>query len=789
MRILKPTALGLLLVLVVVGWTRISFNVDILKLLPDHLKQVQGLSLFLEHFSQPEELIVTLEAKDADEAASAALALAEELRHHPDLVASAVAAPPWENDPTSLADLVAYLLINQTPPDITALRDSLSPEKAPETVQDTLAVLAESFSPQEIATASYDPFGFSRLLFASGLAPEGIQSEFSSMDGKFRVLYVTSAHGLTNYKDAITWIAAIRALAQAWNADQGVTLGFTGEPAFVADISGTMEWDMMSSSFVTLFVIGLIFLLSYRRLKPLFQLVLMLVIVFFITLGLAGLFLRELTVIGVGFASIMIGLSVDYGYLIYHRSLDHVGSLRQLQTTCLKNIMWTAGTTSAAFFALNLSSLPGLSQLGNLVGIGVLVGAAVMLLLFAPLAFAGTFKAGSPKPSGLQRRIETPKFRRLGTILTIVLMLGLASVVVIRGLPEVDSSAKSLRPRQSEAYTAMDRLYARLSDDSAMLSLVISGTNEAQVRSRLEEAETLLQEAMDRGEADEFHTPLMLWPAPERQAENLQTLQSLTAAGPRLQQTLDKAGFTDEAFVLTDAVLQQWQAWSSKSLPLWPEGESSRWILRRVASHTANEDLALGVVRPHPGQEAALTEAISSDGIFLVSWEALGLELNRIVPREFIILITGLLGIVAVLLTIGFRSLRDVGVLLLTLGLVFVSLAGAMRLLGMTWNLFNLAAILLLLGTGIDYGILLLLALRKNGGDVAAAQSTFGLIIGLCSISAITGFASIGWANHQGLSSLGLTCALGLALDALISFFLLPVLWQLSRGRWPRFSD
>jgi len=786
LKILKALGLAVVLILVALGWSRISFNVDILKLLPGHLKQVQGLSLFLKHFSQPDELIITMEAEDFDQAASAALALAKELQAHPNLVTQAVAVPPWEKDPAGLADLVAYLLINQPPADITSLRESLSPEQAPKILAQTLDVLGESFSPQEIAMASYDPYGFSRFLLASGMVPKGMQSEFSSADGKFRVLYVTAAPSLANYKDAMAWIAEVRAVVENWKGDQKIQLGFTGEPAFVADISATMEWDMMSSSLVTLFVIGLIFLIAYHRLKPLFQLIFMLGIVFFITLGLAGFFLRELTVIGVGFASIMIGLSVDYGYLIYHRSLDHQGTLRDLQVSTWNNIKWTAGTTSAAFFALNLSSLPGLSQLGNLVGIGVLVGAAVMIVLFAPLAYAG--RAQATKPTGLQHRIESPGFRRLGTILTFLLMLGLGSVTIFFGFPEVDSSVSSLRPRHSEAHTAMDHLYTRLSDDRALLSLVVAGESEAEVRSRLEKIEPLLSAAKDRGEVEEFHTPLMLWPAPERQTENLAALAELAQDGPRLQETLEKAGFTEEAYALTGKVLDQWKSWMGKPTPLWPEGESARWILRRVASQGDDGFLAMGLVRPRAGGDAGLTEAISSEGVYLVSWEALGLELNRVVPREFVILIGGLLGIVTILLVIGFRSIRDVGVLLLTLTLVFLALTGAMRLLGMSWNLFNLAAILLLLGTGIDYGILLLLALRRNGGKVAAAQNTFGLIIGLCAISAITGFASIGWANHQGLASLGLTCALGLALDALISFFILPVIWQISHGRWPRFG-
>src|SRR4051794_34934228 len=83
-----------LLVFTVAGLSRISFNIDILKLLPAHLPQVEGLSLFLKNFALPNELIVTLEAPDGDATEQAADALAEQFRAHPELVRRAVARPP-----------------------------------------------------------------------------------------------------------------------------------------------------------------------------------------------------------------------------------------------------------------------------------------------------------------------------------------------------------------------------------------------------------------------------------------------------------------------------------------------------------------------------------------------------------------------------------------------------------------------------------------------------------------------------------------------------------------------
>ncbi len=764
---------------VVAGLSRVSFNIDILKLLPAHLQEVQGLSLFLKNFAQPEELIITLEADDAEKAEIAADSLAEHLRQRTDLVNQAVARPPWEKNPADLGELLAFVLLNQPPDKIGELTARLSPAQAPETLKATLEKLNDSISPQELALGSHDPYDLGAPLANSSLLAESQHSEFASSDGTFRVLYVKAAKPFENYKATIAWMKAIKQEAAQWRGQQDVKLGFTGEPAFVADISGSTEWDMMSSGIATLFVIALIFWLCYRRARPLLDLQAMLILTFTVSLAIAGLFLEQLTVIGVGCAAIMIGLSVDYGYFVYQRSQQHRGTVRALQRQCLQNIMWTAGTTAAAFFALNLSSLPGLSQLGSVVGIGVIVGAVVMLGIFAPVTARYHQREGVRPSSILEGLFATPRFLRNGAWLTLALVAVLLGALVFKGFPSVDFSPASLRPRASGAQTAMENLYSRLTDDRDMLSLVVAGRDEDEVLARLQAAETHLEAAKARGEVVSFRSALPIWPDIAHQKLNLPVLSRLESETPRLRQTLQAAGFQDEAFALTEAVLKQWKAWADRPPPIWPDNESTRWIFRRTASRGAGQVLAMGIVQPAPGCEESLTAAVEGPGIYLVSWDRLGAKLKHVIPREFAQVTAGLVGVVVLLLVFAFRSARAVGLFVVTTALVLLCLAGAMSLLGMTWNFFNLAAVLLLLGTGTDYSILLLLALRRNGGDVPAAQKELGLVILLCASSAAVGFGTISWANHLGLASLGQTCALGLVIDALISLFLLPRAWAI----------
>jgi lauroyl/myristoyl acyltransferase len=105
-----------------------------------------------------------------------------------------------------------------------------------------------------------------------------------------------------------------------------------------------------------------------------------------------------------------------------------------------------------------------------------------------------------------------------------------------------------------------------------------------------------------------------------------------------------------------------------------------------------------------------------------------------------------------------------------------------MKILGWQWNLLNLMALPLILGTGVDYSIFMQLALRRCHGDLQLAHRSVGRALLLCGGTAIAGFGSLGLSSNAGMSSLGRVCAVGIAGNMLISVFLLPVWWKFALG-------
>src|SRR5208283_1316008 len=168
----------------------------------------------------------------------------------------------------------------------------------------------------------------------------------------------------------------------------GVDIGYTGRPAFVAEISTSMKHDITLSVGGTSFIIAILFWLAHRRIKPVLWLLTLLALILACTLALGGLIFGMISVISMGFAAILLGLAVDYAVVHYQEALAHPDlSVPEVRRAIAPSIFWAAVTTISAFLVLNFGGLPGLAQLGSLVGLGVLLSAFVMIFAFLPPLF------------------------------------------------------------------------------------------------------------------------------------------------------------------------------------------------------------------------------------------------------------------------------------------------------------------------------------------------------------------------------------------------------------------
>lgn len=784
-----------------IGFGRLSFDVEVLNLLPPDLPAVQGLKLYQRHFSDSRELIVTVSGENPAEVEAAAERVADRLRAETNLVANAWWRPPWTENPGASAELLAFSWLNQPPAEFAALADSLEPAALRARLADAREQLATSMSPGEIARTGYDPLGLTLLPGSSRDGAPGLNGEdpFVSEDGRFRLVMARANRALDDYRACKTWVSEMRGIVAEvtktranGEAAPDIRMSLTGRPAFVSEIAGGMETDMTLAVAATALIIAALFWFAHRRMKPLLWLLALLGVILASTLALGGLIYGAINVVSMGFAAILLGLAVDYAVVHYQEALAHPQlTIPEVRGAIAPSIFWAGLTTVVAFLMLNFGGLPGLGQLGTLVAVGVTLAAIVMIFEYLPPLFperrghkgqartepASPDAGGADRPAAPTRGDRpSPLQSALAAAGSGVLLVG-SLIALTAGLPRLDTSADPLRPRASEAYSALAEIKHRINTGREPLQIIVSGENESAVARKLREIRPQLELALAGGAIEGFTLPDLAWPNPENQHANRDASRRLAGRRGEFHRIVESEGFSPAALGLADRVFDSWQAAAESGAMFWPTNPASRWVLDKVTARSETNLLAAGLVQAATNENRLLNLQLPA-GTWLSGWELLGESIFGRVRRNFWKVTGPMVVLVLASLVLAFRRVTEVVLGLGVLALSGLVLLAWMRLAGWSWNLLNLMALPLLLGTGVDYGIFMQQALRRHHGNLHVAYRSVGRALLLCGGTAIAGFGSLAWSTNAGMASLGKVCAAGIALNMLISVFLLPRWWH-----------
>lgn len=775
------------LLLVSLGLARISFDREVLNLLPQHLPVVQGLKIYQTNFANADEIVLTLTGLDPALVDQEVQRLAQVLRAQSNQVASVQAEPPWNQSPADLAELAAFQWLNQPPAIVQELAARLTPERIPETLAASLDELQSGLSPQGLAMLGHDPYGLFKLP-STALGNDGA-GYFSSADGLFRLLTLQPAVSLSGYRECRDYIHWLRTVCQPSHAS--LSLRLTGRPAFAAEIGGGMERDMSGSITGTLLVIAILFWLTHRNLFGLALLSASLLLILGFTLAAGGLILGQLNLISIGFAAILAGLAEDFGVVIYEESRAHPGaSADSLRTLVSRGVWASAITTAGAFGILNFSVLPGLRQLGSLVALGVLIAAVVMLYLYLPVLARRRVSASTPIDSarGLfsSKRVLSS---RLVLFLTMVLIIASAGSLGFYGM-QFDAAPNVFHPKHSEAHEALAQMQANLGASNEALLALIQAENASLAVQRLDSLESHLLDQQRLGRVHEWLVPTAFWIHPANQQTNKPVLQEIVSRRAQFITQAVEAGFTTNALFLTEKVFDSWSRNIPESLTTWPANPSAQFLFGKFIATNHAGLTVLALVTPASRAAAldlyhAWPADLKSQQIHLSGWGLLGDVIAGEARRELPWLLGPIVLLVIATLWIAYGDFRLVLLSAACLELAALILIGTMPLLGWKWNLLNLAGLPLLLGMGVDFMIHIQLGLLRDG-DLLKVRQTIGRALLLAGTTTVAAFGSLAFSSNQGMASLGQVCALGIAITLAVAIWILPAFWAwLKRGERP----
>jgi uncharacterized protein len=518
----------------------------------------------------------------------------------------------------------------------------------------------------------------------------------------------------------------------------------------------------------------------------------------------------EISVLGVSFAALLLGLGVDYGIhgASRFRSARLGGaapadSLRAAVRDTGPAILASVATTAAAFLVLSLAHFRPVREMGQVMAGGVVAILAATLLVGAPaLAVAGHL---SRPPAPGSRRAAPWRWLGRGSAVLVragarrpgasVLLALLLTVPAAWGLTRLELSIdlRALRPADHPAFRAEALLFERFALGLDASTVVIEGRDLDTALARARRVEAALREVLPPEAA--LASPARWLPYGEVVERRRAALAGEPArrAATALRGAIAEEGLAPAPFAPALEVLDA--LGRGETPPRVPPEEWPDWVgdlvapVPDAASPGGGVAVALRLSTPlgtwPDGPPPAVLAAVeaAAPGAAVASVPRLGAELRRVVLDDFRRLGGWALAAVLAVVLIAFRGRPRPSLLaLLPVALGSLWTLGLAGLLAVPLDPFTVVVAPLLVGIGIDDGLHALAGARVHGG-LAASLTENGRAMALTTLTTCAGFGSLMASRVPSLRAGGLLIAAGTAFCLLATLWLLPAVDAMTGGR------
>jgi len=708
-------------------------------------------------------ILIGLEGDSAQARALVSQRLAEQLRASGWFTRVVNGAEPLDRDEQRKLFSYRYLLS----PTVTATR--FTPAGLREALQQRLRDLSSPVSVLTKRLAPADPTGeiltLARVWQGNDHPPRQCQGVWCSPDGQ-RALLLTETQ--TSGYDPNTQKQVVAAIRQAFATAKeaaAVTLLLSGPGVFSVLSQDTIRHEAELLSAVASVLMVLIVWLAFRSLRPVLLSMLVLASAVLVAVAAAGLLFGGIFGITLAFGITLLGEAVDYPILVFTH-LQQRKTVAQSLRAIWPTLRLCAATTIIGSSAMITTALPGLAQLG-VVTIAGLLGAAgftrwVLPTLFPP-AWAPRHQA---KPGAWLAWLLRPR-----PVLVAALVLGniLALLVVLAVAPPLwEDDLAALSPIPEEALKLDQELRTALGAPEASHLIVVTAADTETALRRSETVAAYLQGWVDNDRLGGFDLAAHYLPSQHTQRERQAVLPTPEPLRADLNSALAELPFQSSLFEPFLAAVE-----AARTGPLLRSQDLSGTALGlRVNSLLFQSNrcwtalVLLKDVRDPDSLARGLTQQ-GYDGVYYLDMKA---EANRLVAGfrdETLLRLAGGVGLIVLVVWLGFKSWRLVLAALLPVALAINMDVVVLLWLGERLSLFHLVSLLLVLGIGTNYGLFFS---RPEPDPVMRQRTLYGLLA--CSGSTITVFGMLALSALPVLKAIGQTVAIGIFSSLLLALVL-----------------
>lgn len=606
-----------------------------------------------------------------------------------------------------------------------------------------------------------------------------------------------------------------------------VRVRITGESALEHEELETVSNGATLSGILSLILVFVTQWIGVRSFRLVVITYIVLVMGLILTAGFAALTVGHLNVISIAFATLYIGLGVDYAVHIclYYRErkargYSNVEAIHHSLKGVGSSLFLCALTTALGFLAFIPTDYAGVSELGIISSGGIFIGLLISLTVL-PTLFC-ILPVNNPKPIHSKfapKFIVTFPFHFSKAIRITSIFLAMGACFVLTKLT-FDANPINLRDPKSESVLAIkDLLKSKNDSPFAVTGLATSleaanalaaktktlpvvheaitlndfvAQNQEEKLTVLEDLNLILGNQLENFNANlpqnheqrdaliQFNEQLKRAIANNSKNAPLETLQNLQN---HIEMFLNSHSGQPEIYVqleknilgLLPYTLERLRtSLSAKEFDLKdiPEEIRSHWVskegLYKVLITPAKDQNVDANMKEFVAQIQAVDNTISG----LPIANEMG---GNAVVKAFLQAFGSAFLAITLLLWAIYRSFKHMAIVIAPLMLAALLTGATNVLLDNPFNFANVIALPLLLGMGIDSSILIMHRLHFNlneNENLLHSSTTRGIIFS--SLTTLCSFSSLGLSSHQGMASMGLLLSIGLFFTVLCSLIVLP---------------
>jgi uncharacterized protein len=803
-RTLIIAALLVVLGLSAAGARRVSFDADVLSLLPRDGRVIPAFREYLNTFGSVDHLYVVFTAPPTHAVTEYTEEIddwIDRLRQAPEVVQVDAGVADDGRNFSWLQDR-ELLLLGGKPLD--AALERLTDGGIAAAVASRRELLALP-SPQMADVVRHDPVGLTEIISdtlgaaAPGLSASVVTRGYISEDGRSRLVIAQPARPPydTTFSQALdARLQEIGAAVHAGEASRAADLDeplpalqveFAGGHRISVETEAVVRRESILNTVGSLVLILPLLFFAFRSLWLVVVGALPSALSLLVVLGILGFTGATLSAAAAGSAAMLFGLGIDGVVLLYvaHRLAVDDGTLPDGIAPAIagpsSSMLLGMWTTAATFYGLTFVDFPSLQQLGLLIGHAMMI-CGVLTLVLVPALLPRSIAVGARRRLKMPALAEWVARRR-------VMVLGAAALTT--GVLGVAAAGLQVNPTldRLRSVTGAARLEERLAPMFGLpREVYVVLARSADLESLLQTNEKLTAAISSELPGVGLQSPTRLLPSQATQEQTAARIRDARLSPDAVRASLERAaeasGFRPGSFQpFADRLPRLLNATDRLTYEGY-EANGLGDLARRFVVRDGARWLTATYVFPADSDQVASLERLiervdpsqTLTGLPLVNRELA----RRFLPQFLKGLVIGT-AIVVALVGLAFRQwqLSLYALAPTVLGLVWA--AGVLALARVELDLFALFAVVTFIGVGVDYGIHLVHRFQERA-DAARAVSELAPVILVAAAITLLGYGTLLNSSYPPLRSIGIVSAVSVFTLAAASVLVLPALLMGKRG-------